>query len=61
MSNNLLLKGNKVSYLNQFRECRVFRIPIYVYEHFMNIMSISHIRIMDMLQAKRSLLIDIAI
>ena len=30
MPNNLLLKGNKVSYLNQFRECRVFRIP-YVY------------------------------
>ena len=27
-----------------------FRIPIYVYEHFMNIMSISHIRIMGMLQ-----------
>ena len=26
-----------------------FRIPIYVYEHFMNIMSISHIRIMGML------------
>ena len=26
-----------------------FRIAIYVYEHFMNIMSISHIRIMGML------------
>ena len=27
-----------------------FRIPIYVYEHFMNMTSISHIRIMGMLQ-----------
>ena len=30
MSNNLLLKGNKGSYLNQFCECRVFRIRILV-------------------------------
>ena len=41
-----LKKVNK-SFLPEPISC--FRIPIYIYEHFMNIMSISHIRIMGIL------------
>ena len=43
-----LKKVNK-SFVTEPISC--FRIPIYVYEHFMNIMSISHIRILGILQS----------
>ena len=47
VSKTFKLKKVNKSFVPESISC--FRIPIYVYEHFKNIMSISHIRIMGML------------